>query len=715
MAQAIPFIVNAAVNGAVAIGNALGLSAGTTIAIAQVTALAVSTAVPLVVTAGIGMATAPSLPDPESFATPMRQPIPPRQTGYGRARISGPLMLWEAKGGTLYDIYALHHGRIEGFETYYLHDDVVTLNGSNQVNALASGAYQAHRVRIYTRLGAATETSYSTDVDFSPLGGGVWGANHRGDGIASACVITRSVEQADMAGTYPNGAPLFSAVALLSPVYDWRDEAQDPDDPDTWTASENWVVQLVDFLTSTEHGMGFDWDKRIAPNLATITAAADICDEEVELANSSTEPRYRAGGMFSHTTAPVEVIQRLLSCGDGWLSQTGDGAFVIRAGKYEDPEVTFSSLAGHVTGLAFQRFLEDEQAVNELVLSFCSPAHEFNVVETDPWRDEDSIAARGEKSQPLALPWVPSNGQARRLAKRTMARLASGTRGTVRTNLYGLRGLGERYIRLQIPEVSTLTDIVVEVQSVEIDLANLSLTFGWVAADPNVDAWNPATEEGDGPATEGRVAGEALTAATVDDVTPYFEINGTGGTGVRLQIEASGPDRDDLTWYARWRVDGAVSWSEAEYSDVDPDDDVVLETGFVTADQLLEVEVTYGTGGGDIAPWSDPFPVDTSVDTVSPGSPSNLNGDSPDTGKATLTWRNPIDSNFDHARVYRADDPDAFGLAVDVSGALPGAAGADMQWTEELVPAGTYRYWVVAENTANEASAPTGPEVVVIA
>lgn len=717
MAQAIPFIVDAAVNLAVAAGNALGLSAGTTIAIAQTAALVASTALPLVITAGVGMAVAPSLPDPESFAAPLRQPIPPRVTGYGRARISGAYMLWEAKGGVLYDVYALHHGRIEAFEGYYLHDDVVTLNGSNQVNALASGAYQAHRVRVYTRLGADTETSYSGTVDFSPLGVGVWGANHRGDGIASACVVTKSVEQADMAGTYPNGAPVLSVVARLAPVYDWRDGAQTLEDPATWTASFNPVVQLVDFLTNADHGMGFDWARRIEAGLdVTTPKGADVCDEVVALASGGSEPRYQSCGVFTHTTAPIEVIQRLLACCDGWMSQRGDGAFVIRAGKYEAPEVTFSSAEGHITGLSFQRFLEDEQAVNELVVSFCSPAHEFNVVETDPWRDEDDIIARGvERSQPLALPWVPTNGQARRLAKRTMARLAAGTRGTVRTNLYGLRGLGERYIRLQIPEVSTLTDIVVEVQSgVEIDLANLSVTFPFVVADPNVDAWNPATEEGDGPSTDGRVAGEALEQATVDAVTPFFEANGTGGTGVRLSIEVSGPAREDLTWYARWRVDGAVSWNEAQYSDVDPDEAVVLETGFTPADATLEVEVTYGTGGGDIAPWSDPFEVDTSVDGVTPAAPSNLNGDSPDTGKATLTWRNSTSTNFDHSRIWRAVDPGAFGTATDVSGPLPGAPGADEQWTEEGVTAGTYRYWVTAENAAAEASSPTGPEVVVI-
>lgn len=74
-----------------------------------------------------------------------------------------------------------------------------------------------------------------------------------------------------------------------------------------------------------------------------------------------------------------------------------------------------------------------------------------------------------------------------RLAPRKMSRLDAPRRGQVRSTIYGLNGLGQRYIRIQNPELSTMADVVVEVMNVEIDFARAEVVFDVILADTTID------------------------------------------------------------------------------------------------------------------------------------------------------------------------------------------------------------------------------------
>src|SRR5690606_21483408 len=126
---------------------------------------------------------------------------------------------------------------------------------------------------------------------------------------------------------------------------------------------------------------------------------------------------------------------------------------------------------------------------------------DFSVVEAGAWRQEADIAATGRvRSEDLSLSWVFSRSQAMRLAKRKMSRLNPPRRGQVRTGIYGLNGLGERYIRVQNPELSSMADVVCEVMNVEIDFTSSQVVFDVIQADVDIDDWDPAEEEGELPA-----------------------------------------------------------------------------------------------------------------------------------------------------------------------------------------------------------------------
>jgi hypothetical protein len=238
-------------------------------------------------------------------------------------------------------------------------------------------------------------------------------------------------------------------------------------------------------------------------------------------------------------------------------------------------------------------------------------------VQVTPWRDEDDIDLRGEvRSQTFYPTWVQSKGQSRRLAKRAMSRHTATVRGSVRCNLSGLQVISERYVRLQIPGVAVLSDIVVEIVTPpQIDFATLSVSFDFIAADENIDAWDPATEEGDINQAD-RPAGTPLVQPTIDEIVVFTQPTSDTSTGTRLRITATGADRNDLTWVYRWRLaSGITEWAESASSDISGYPTATFETDFVPANSDLEVEVAYVTGGSSMSEWSATANVTSSVPT----------------------------------------------------------------------------------------------------
>jgi hypothetical protein len=251
----------------------------------------------------------------------------------------------------------------------------------------------------------------------------------------------------------------------------------------------------MDYLTNDDYGMGLDWQTLIAPVIVDLTNEANLCEGvEIRLTGIG-EYRYSSSGAFTIDSDPSDVVNAILDTCDGWLSENGDGTLVIRCGVYRAPSVTL--LGKHIKGINLQYDLADEEVVNELTIDYTEPALDYKTVAATPWRNEEDIDERGRvRSQRLALPWVQSYTQARRLAKRRDAQNNARLRGTITTTLYGLRALGERWIRIQAPELPDLSDVVVEVRGATIDLLNNSLTFKFISIDEaTIDQWN-ATEEG---------------------------------------------------------------------------------------------------------------------------------------------------------------------------------------------------------------------------
>lgn len=540
------------------VGNtliAVGVPANIAASIATGTVYAVDAliyAAPSLILAGVR----PGPPAPQELRIPLKQPRPVRQTGTGIDRIAGPYMLFESEGQNSYDVFAIHDGKVQSYDQWWLNDDQVTLDGSGWVQDIGQ-KYKNNRVRLIWRYGEATETAYSELVSALPS---VWTTAHRGDGIASLYMLSVAPTAENFPSRFPNGLPLPSVTAKLSLVYDPRDPAQDPDDSSTWEWSKNAALNLLFYLCFTDGGPRIPYERHILPTIAYWKRAADVCDEAVPLAAGGTTPRYEQGGTWTWDTAPSAVIGQFLDCMDGWMCRNADGCLVLKAGKYDVPAVTLTD--EDVYGFTINRFQPAERAVNELVVSYKSADHDFNVVQTDSWRNEDDIERIGEvKSRSISLPWVQNNSQARRLAKRAMSRQGADTTGTITVDLfdaYESELITDRYIRVQLGENQprTLQDIVIEVTGAENDIMSSLTTLSWIKADQDIDSWVAATEEGGGPS--GTVSSPTTNTEALNIISADFD-----GSPEKLVVTVTDPARADIVdYYIRYRASGTLTWVE---------------------------------------------------------------------------------------------------------------------------------------------------------
>lgn len=594
--------IGQAISGAI-VGLGGGTFAALGVAQAVVGALSLGATVAGLQAASGLLGLGPNIPKPEAASVAIKTPRPVRVSAYGEMRLYGAYILFENADGKAVDVWAVHDGQLTQIVQFYLNDDKVAVDGSGAVSVVgdSDGRYSVDgesKVSLYWTDGSSPGTALAEVVAKLPS---IWTSDHRGDGLVQLAQIARPVAAENFLETFPNGAPMPSMAAKWQKCPDLH--ASDPTDEAEWTWTENPIRQLAHYMLVRG---GVDYATKIAPAIAMWRDAQDVCDEAVTLKAGGTEARYRSCLAHKHTDSHGTVKAGLLSLCDGWMATRSDGAYAIYAGKFETPTVSIGS--EHIVSYDWQGVgVDDDSAVNEIVCSYVSTNHDYNSVECDAWRDEDDISERGSILSDVLDMQTPSWGQVRRLAKRKMSRTNAPYRGTITTNIKGRIARGQRYINLTLAEAgSTFFDGVAEITSVTRNMATGGITFSWVAADANIDAWNPATEEGEPAAKGDRVALAPLEAPTINSATPT-----PYDYGAQILLDVTGPDRDDLTWYTRWKISSDTTWSEQETTDTDAGTPVALITPVVPSGVEIDVQVAYGVGDGRISGWSATETVET--------------------------------------------------------------------------------------------------------
>ena len=498
---------------------------------------------------GLSMALSPKVGTPTiktvQAQAVINQSIGPRVRGYGWALLGGTRAFFDSKDGYLYQAIMMHSGEIDAVESIRIGDRTVSLDDDGHVTTRAftykkdDGETTKYAIRLATYLGTAHQEAAPLLKNTFPS---IWSDEHRLRGIAYIVARFRSPPQADFQKIFPEGynTPV-RGLCRLTRVWDPRN------DQTAW--SDNAALCILDYLT---HPDGFK-KSRSDVDVESFKNFADICDEDIPLKAGGTEKRYRLWGVYQLTDEPEDILRKMRATCDAELYQNAAGKIAIRGGKWEPPTVTITDrdILGHSIEEGNNRFA----AFNELKITYTSPTHDYQSVEATPWIDLADQDARGPLPSELDLDFVPSPSQARRLAKIHIAKSNPTWKGKIRTNLVGLNALGERTIRVILPELAIDDAFYVAGFSIDTELKFVEIEKMTISE--AAYTWDPQTEEGENPAVP------AQTAPDLDFPIPVVMPLLVSSAGhIVLQVEPI--DRDELDLEAEIRLGAGGEWQSME-------------------------------------------------------------------------------------------------------------------------------------------------------
>ena len=323
----------------------------------------------------------------------VRESIQPRSVVFGRVRKGGTYVLIHTTGNNnkyLHLVIALADHSVNKIGEVYFGDELAIDEDGN-----AQGPYQG-LVQIEKRLGGDNQSA----IDI-PEASDVWGDDHRGRGVAH---VYLRLEFDDSA--FPNGIPNPSfALEGYDQVYDPR--------TDTTGYSENTALCLATYLANERWGLGVDWDDIFDDALIE---AANVCDETVDKADGSTEPRYTCNGLFTQDEQPRDIVENLAGAMAGEAINVA-GQWTIHAGAYREPDVTITD-DDFRGGLKLQTRVSRRENFNTVQGTFISPENDWEPADfpeysSDFYREQDGRRI----SHDIELPFTISSSMAQRIAK----------------------------------------------------------------------------------------------------------------------------------------------------------------------------------------------------------------------------------------------------------------------------------------------------------
>ncbi|MDR7232301.1 hypothetical protein J2X45_003407 [Caulobacter sp. BE264] len=370
-----------------------------------------------------------------------------REAIVGRAATGGSLAdayYYGGTNGTDWNAFviAIADHPCDALEGFYVNDTYVPFTGDGEVTGYGG------QLRVVWRPGEADDADLPSNVQ------GLGPATAAGSmkGVARVFVAYKADAPDSKNPIWTAGRPQFLWVVRGARLYDPREDdtvvggegAQRWDDPSTWTWSENaelarygfnrgfYAFNQVDDQNRLRVGRGLSAYE--APPERVI-AAANLCDELVEIDETTSEPRYRVGGVIRANESFDRVEQMFADAMGGYIIQP-EGGVAVDPGQAKTPVASITDdeiLAGFP--ISVTPFRSDSDRVNTVVARYIEPSQKYADTAAGVKRDPaDIVRDGGPMEEVLSLPLVPYRTQAERLAEyrrrqHRLERLASITLG----------------------------------------------------------------------------------------------------------------------------------------------------------------------------------------------------------------------------------------------------------------------------------------------
>lgn len=594
---------------------------------------------------------APTPPPPQQQQQNFRADIGSRTVHIGRAKIGGQEVLFRQASGKLYILIVQGHGVATEREVHFLDGREVFLSADQSppflTPAAVSDGYVTNdqylyggqsRVRIQSRLGIVPETYYSEIEAAFPD----WDNTHRLDGLSSVLITLEAPPIQDFNAMFPNRTVSYSCVAQWLPVYDNRTNVTQ------WT--ENPALYIRNYITSAEGLNSLEIDDTL------FDKAANDCDTPV-VTSTGADVLYRIGGSYRLTDATRDVLRSLLNTCDGELYITPEGKWGLSVGVEETPEVTIESK--HVISVEWSNGPSSLETYSTLKPAYTDQSLGYVLTTIDPWYDADLEAryGRNDVRDDFDLTLVPVHAQARRLAKRRMAKDNPIATAVIKTNLHGLKAYGERYVNIDLGLEAFGIDYVGKVRVDGVTLSGGSIEQGDTAAgvtlqvsviDPEIDTFTIA-EEGTAPVA---VADDVYSDVPIFD---NFIATPEGVAGSQATVTAgiiagwASTTNISLTPVIEYSTTGDDDWQIITLA---PDASTVSISGLVDG-QGYDVRGAWVTPGGSVGEYSTSTNVVATASQVAPNPPTNFTAIHSGPGEATIELTVGDSDNHWKTEIYR--------------------------------------------------------------
>lgn len=691
MPQAIPLVVaigaSAAGAAAAAAGTAtiLGLTAATW-GIIGVGLTVVGTLA--------GVLLAPTVPKPQMAdgSQSIKQSVPPRVRVYGRYRVAGAYVFYDTNdSGDLVVLLCHAAHQVSSFQVHWLNDQIVTLDGSGNVHG---GVYDDYDpilpVRVVNYLGTPTQVIDGMLTE--------WGPDNKCHGLACTKIKYGDLKADLQQKVFPQGAPGYRATLNGALVFDPRDPAQVYTNEATYLWTDNAAIILLDFLTRLEAGIPVGFGIPIDRiNLDSFKTAADVCNELVTLKAGGTEKRWRACGAYELTEEKKSVLSDLLDACGGRLIQAPDGRIGLIAGE-PNPVANVTITEDQLISWDFSTGPAAIERINEVRATYVSEDQGWQEVEAGIQTDQAAVDRNGTESSSLKLRFVPTDGQAQRIARYSLLRGSPTRSGKLTGTLALLDAWGERWIRL----ISDELDInqIFEVTSMQIDRDSMTVQMEITSYDGWWD-WNAAEDEQDAAEvpTLPDHSNPVLAPPTGVTVTQTFlDLDSQNRVGAAV-TSWTPPTSASVVADGRWRQ-GTGVWQKVS---VDPDA-VSFQIAPLQDGLSYQTSVRFRGPRGTVSVWVDSAPFIALANPVPPAPPIGLTAVAAG-GSVTLNVAAPNDPHFSALRFWRGTSA-VFSAATMIAGPFFGAPGVMAIYVDTPPIPGNLWYFATAENGSGVISTP---------
>lgn len=545
----------------------------------------------------------------------IRQPAAARECVYGTVRKNGVVLYTTTSGHQLNQVIAWAGHKCFSIDAHYfdgrefhgnptvLYGTQTYLYGDGQTYQDASGnnySFGSDDVIGCEALGDAAgywyEGLYGQNTAF-------WDSDCTLNGICASYIKLK----------YDSGR--FSGMPGIKATIHGKCDIYDPRTGTTgW--SNNAALCIANLLCDKEFGIGCDYAKEIDED--ALIAAANICDEEVPLANGGTERRYTVNGSFDTNSSPGDIVDSMLMACEGRISYSG-GKWKIYPAAWCGSDLQFDKR--HINGkIQWTVSRKMRERFNRVRATYVCPVYPYSTYgydqdNKDPnifsgeWQPADApeyaqderhgyttdVNLAEDNGVPLYMSrryqFVTSVGQVQRCMKIYLLRNRQQGSGVLPMSLSAYKTQAQNVIQVSFPAPLNWTSKYLEVQQFNFtpkidasgkDAPTIGCQLQVVETDPSVYSWSTSEERG------------------IEDVaSPQLESPGAVGAPTGLAIESDGSTAfvlQDGSSVARF----LVSWTP-------PDDP------FVTTGGSIQIQYQMTTSG-TAQPVGTSLPVTQNLD-----------------------------------------------------------------------------------------------------